>query len=54
MFKKNREPSALALKWFELLKEHKLPESFEGDVEVIISYEDPNPASPQQVKDLLS
>lgn len=53
MFKKNREPSALALKWFELLKEHKLPENFEGDVEVIVSYEEPNPASPQQVKDWL-
>lgn len=52
-FKKNRELSATGEKWKELTEEHNLPFEFEGTIEVVVGYEEPNPQSPQQVKDWL-
>lgn len=52
-FKLNRELSATGQKWKELTEEHNLPFEFQGTIEVVTGYEEPNPQSPQQVKDWL-
>lgn len=54
MFKKNGEPSSLALKWFSLLEEQGLPEDTEGTVEYVSGFSDPNPGSVSQMKDWFS
>lgn len=53
MFKQDGTVSALALKWGALLNEHNLPEDYDGEVEVITGYKDPNSGSVQQVKAFL-
>lgn len=50
MFKKDGSLSSQAVKWLTLLKNCGLPEDYSGDVEVITSYEEPNPQSSQQIK----
>jgi hypothetical protein len=40
-------------KWFELLREHNLLEDYEGVVQEITGYKEPNPGSPDQVKQWL-
>lgn len=52
-YKKNGSLSKAAISWLELLKEQGLPEDTENDVEYIKDYEDPNPRSPEQVKNWL-
>lgn len=52
-FKKNRELSATGEKWKQLTEEHGLPFEYDGEITVTTGYEEPNPASPQQVKDWL-
>lgn len=51
--RKDGSISAHGERWYNLLKEKGLPEDFEGPVEVITRYEEPNPGSPQQIKDWL-
>ena len=53
MTKKDGSMSALAEKWYQLLKEQHLPSTTEGVVTVIEGYEDGNPNSPSQVKEWL-
>lgn len=49
-FKKDGSHSAIGAEWFELLKEHGLPEDYEGVVEVITGWKEPNPKSHDQIK----
>ena len=52
-FRKDGTASAHGQRWFDLLQEHGLPLHFDGEVEVIKKWEDPNPNSTDQVKDWL-
>lgn len=52
-YKKNGELSAIGEKWFETLKRLNLPENYEGVVEEIVDWKEPNPGSPTQIKDWL-
>jgi len=52
-FKADGSHSSLGAAWFNLIKERGLTEDFDGFVEVIKSYNEPNPASSTQVKDWL-
>lgn len=52
-YKKDGSPSANLIKWKEFLKEKGISEDYEGDVEYIKDYKEPNPASSSQVKDWL-
>lgn len=51
--KKDGTLSANGEKWFSLLKKHKLPMDFNGELSVITGYDIANPGSSQQVKDWL-
>ena len=51
--KKDGSISALGKKWFDLLEEHGLPITYEGEVTVVKGVEDANPNSSEQVKDWL-
>lgn len=53
MTKKDGSHTEAALKWFNLLEENDLPLFYESDVTVVKSEEEPNPNSPDQVKDWL-
>jgi len=52
-FKKDGSPSSHGERWFALLDEHKLPRHYEGEVEVIKGWDQPNPNSNDQVKSWL-
>lgn len=52
-FKISGELSATGIKWFALLKEHNLPEDFDGELIIVDGYKEPNAGSSQQVKDWL-
>lgn len=52
-FKKDGTYSVQGVKWFALLKEKNLPETFDGEIEVVTDYTPPNPASSVQVKNWL-
>jgi hypothetical protein len=52
-FKKDGSPSAHGQRWFDLLQEHSLPMHYDGEVEVIKGWDQPNPNSTDQVKDWL-
>ena len=52
-FRKDGTASAHGQRWFDLLQENGLPLHFDGEVEVIRKWEDPNPNSTDQVKDWL-
>ena len=45
--------SKLGEEWFRLLKANKLPMNYDGDLEILTGYEEPNPGSSPQVKDWL-
>ena len=51
--KKDGSLSALGKKWLDLLEEHGLPSSYDGEVTVVKGVEDPNPNSTDQVKEWL-
>lgn len=51
--KMNGELSSHGVKWFELLKEHNLPESHTGPVKVLKEHVPPNANSHSQIKDWL-
>lgn len=50
--KKDGTPSAHALNWFQTLHDYNLPEDSE-EIEIVRSYEEPNPASSIQIKNWL-
>jgi len=52
-FKKDGTASAHGQRWFDLLAEQKLPTHYDGEVEVIKGWEDPNPKSVPQIKEWL-
>lgn len=52
-FKQDGTWSVHGAKWFQLLREHNLPEDYQGEVEVVVGTEPPKPSSPKQVKDWL-
>ena len=52
-FKKDGSPSSHGERWFALLDEHRLPRHYEGEVEVIKGWDQPNPNSNDQVKSWL-
>jgi len=52
-FKKDGSPSSHGERWFALLDEHELPRHYEGEVEVIKGWDQPNPNSNDQVKSWL-
>ena len=52
-FRKDGTASSHGQRWFDLLQENGLPLHFDGEVEVIRKWEDPNPNSTDQVKDWL-
>lgn len=49
-FKLNKEPSEAGKTWFALLKAQGLPRDYEGVVEEIVDWEEPNPGSVPQIK----
>ena len=53
MTKKDGSASANAIKWYDLLKQQKLPKDTAGPITIVTGYEDGNPGSPSQVKDWL-
>ena len=52
-FKKDGTYSTHGAKWFALLNEHGLPKEFNGEVEVVLGENEPNPGSTDQVKNWL-
>lgn len=52
-FKKDGSLSVAGEKWFTLIRGCKLPEDYEGEIEEVIDYLEPNPQSVSQVKDWL-
>jgi len=52
-FKKDGSMSSHGERWFALLEEHNLPPHYDGDVEVIKCWQEPNPKSNPQIKDWL-
>lgn len=52
-FKKDGSLSATGLKWKELCERSGVDFDFEGEIKAIKGYNDPNPQSPQQIKDWL-
>jgi hypothetical protein len=52
-YKKDGTLSVTGAKWFNLLKEHNLPEDYDGEIQVVVKYEPPNPGSTPQIKDWL-
>ncbi len=51
--KKDGTLSKLGEEWFRLLKANKLPMNYNGDLEILTGYDEPNPGSTPQVKDWL-
>tara|TARA_B100001939_G_scaffold2110_1_gene1995 strand:- start:1369 stop:3216 length:1848 start_codon:yes stop_codon:yes gene_type:complete len=52
-FRKDGSASAHGQRWFDLLKEHGLPPHYDGEVEIVKGWDEPNPNSTDQVKDWL-
>ena len=52
-YKKDNSLSSHGIKWFELLEEHGLPDTYDGEVTVVKGVEDANPNSTEQVKEWL-
>ena len=53
-FKKDGSVSSHGSRWFSLLDEHGLPDTYEGDVTVVRGVEEANPNSTEQVKEWLT
>lgn len=49
-FKLNKEPSEIGKTWFALLERNNLPRDYEGVVDEIVDWEEPNPGSVPQIK----
>ena len=52
-FRQDGTASVHGQRWFDLLQENGLPLHFDGEVDVLKKWEDPNPNSTDQVKDWL-
>ncbi len=52
-FKQDGSVSATGEKWFALLKEQGLSSGYDGEVEYVVSYKEPNPGSHVQLKSWL-
>ena len=52
-FKKDGSLSATGIKWKELTEKAKVDFDFDGEIKTIKSYDEPNPQSPQQIKEWL-
>ena len=52
-FKKDGSLSATGIKWKELTEKAKVDFDFDGEIKTVKSYDEPNPQSPQQIKDWL-
>jgi hypothetical protein len=52
-YKKSGDLSAQGVTWFNLLKEHNLPDDYDDEITIIDGYKDPNAGSSSQVKDWL-
>ncbi len=52
-FKRDGTTSTHGQRWFDLLEEQRLPTHYDGEVEVIKGWEDPNPRSVPQIKEWL-
>ena len=53
LFKKDGSLSKAGEKWFDLLERANLPQDYEGEVEVVTGYDEPNPTSSSQIKSYL-
>jgi hypothetical protein len=53
-YKKNGTLSVQGAKWFSKLRERGLPDDYRGVLKEVVSVEEPNPDSSQQIKDWLS
>jgi hypothetical protein len=53
-FKKDGSLSAAGERWFDLLEKANLPSDYDGELKEVVKYDDPNPASDQQMKDYLT
>ena len=51
--KKDGTLSKLGEEWYRLLRQNKLPINYDGDLQILTGYEDPNPSSTPQVKQWL-
>jgi len=52
-FKKDGTTSVEGSKWFAELVRQGLPKTFDGEIDVVVSVEGPNPNSPEQIKEWL-
>lgn len=52
-YKKDGSISAAGKKWFELLEDQGLPNDYDGEVEYVDGYKEPNPGSTAQIKSWL-
>lgn len=53
LYKKDGSLSVVGEKWMTLVKGCNLPEDYDGEIEEIVSYEEPNPTSTPQIKEFL-
>ncbi len=53
-FKKDGSLSAAGERWFDLLEKANLPSDYDGELKEVVKYDEPNPASDQQMKDYLT
>lgn len=53
MYKKDGSLTSLGEAWVERLRENNLPEDYEGEIQEITSWKEPNPGSTDQLKDWL-
>ena len=52
-FKKDGSLSATGIKWKELTEKARVDFDFDGEIKTVKSYDEPNPQSPQQIKEWL-
>lgn len=52
-FKQDGTYSAVGERWFKALRDNNKPEDFQGELEIIVGWKEPNPDSSPQVKDWL-
>lgn len=53
MYKKSGDLTKAGERWMRLIDGCNLPEDYDGEIEEVVSYEEPNPKSNKQVKDWL-
>lgn len=53
LYKKDGNPSVAGERWLRLTEYYKVSEDYEGELEEIIKYEEPNPSSTAQIKSFL-